>query len=231
MSKNKLHKFNEMETFANVFQPEFDSVFRNTCDLKGSWSKHFKNNNPIVLELGCGKGEYTVNLAQSFPNKNFIGVDIKGARIWKGAKFATENNLPNAAFLRTRIEFINSCFDVNEISEIWVTFPDPQLKKKRASKRLTSSGFLNKYKLLLQPNGIIHLKTDSKELYDYTMGVLSFNNITPTQNTDNLYNSEILNEYLNIKTFYEEQFLGIGKRITYIQFRLNNESLNEPPQE
>jgi len=231
VAKNKQQKFNEMETFTNVFQPSFDSVFNNHCNLKGNWSKYFKNNNPIVLELGCGKGEYTINLAQAFPEKNFIGVDIKGARIWKGAKFATNNKMLNAAFLRTRIEFINSCFDINEISEIWITFPDPQLKKKRASKRLTSSVFLNKYKLLIQPGGIIHLKTDSKELFDYTMTVLSFNNITPIQNADNLYNSSILNEYLNIKTFYEEQFLGIGKRITYIQFRLKNEELNEPPEE
>lgn len=231
MAKNKQQKFNEMETFTNVFQPSFDSVFNNRCNLKGKWNKYFNNNNPIVLELGCGKGEYTVNLAQVFPEKNFIGVDIKGARIWKGAKFATENKIVNTAFLRTRIEFINSCFSENEISEIWITFPDPQLKKQRVSKRLTSSGFLNKYKLLLQPNGIIHLKTDSKELYDYTHTVLSFNNITTIKTTHNLYNSETLEECLNIKTFYEEQFLGIGKSITYIQFKLNNTALNEPPQE
>lgn len=221
-----------METFNNVFQPLTDEVLWKDYFTKGKWHNEiFKNSNPIVLELGCGKGEYTINLAEKFKNKNFIGLDIKGARMWLGARYANQNNLNNVAFLRTRIEFINSCFAENEIDEIWITFPDPQLKENRTRKRLTSSGFLNKYNKLIKPNGIIHLKTDSLELHEYTLSVLEFNNIKPQIATADLYNSEFINEDLEIKTFYENQFLSIGKPITYLKFSLENITINEPPAE
>ena len=174
MGKNKLAKFNEMKDFDNVYQVDFKSVLNKNFYLKGKWSSEvFKNHHPIVLELGCGKGEYTVGLAKRYPNKNFIGIDIKGARIYKGAKTALENNLQNVRFIRTRIDFISSFFAENEVAEIWLTFPDPQPKKFK--KRLSSSTFLNRYSQFLSKNALIHLKTDSRLLYEYTKALAEVN--------------------------------------------------------
>lgn len=170
-SKNKLKRFKENDTFANVFQPTREALVKNDYKLKGQWNAtFFKNNNPIVLELGCGKGEYSVALAQRYPNKNFIGVDIKGARFWRGAKTALEDNLPNVAFLRTQIELIAYAFAENEVDEIWITFPDPQIKYKRTKHRLTNMAFLKRYKQILKPDGVVNLKTDSEFMHGYTLG-------------------------------------------------------------
>lgn len=219
MSKNKLQKFEENKTFTNLIQPTFDEVLCKDYYLKGKWRKDFfKNENPIVLELGCGRGEYTVNLAKTFPNKNFIGFDIKGARLWKGAKMAFESNMNNVAFVRTKIEFLNSFFKNDEIEEIWITFPDPQPNKE--CKRLTSALFLNKYNSVLKLNGLIHLKTDSKELYEYTNRLIDSCNLQKHLSTNDLYNSGLVNEILKIKTYYENMFLSQNKPITYIKFSL-----------
>lgn len=231
-AKNKLQRFAENETFENVIQPEFEEVFRKDYKLKGTWQRtYWKNENPIVLELGCGKGEYTVALAEKFPQKNFIGVDIKGARFWRGAKTALEKGMKNVAFLRTRIEFVDSFFGKDEIEEIWITFPDPQLSERRAKKRLTSPRFLNMYRGMLKQNAVINLKTDSKELFDYTKTVLEYNKQEILIATDDLYNSQYCDEILSIKTHYESFYLTQGKKITYIQFRLNGEIADLPEEE
>jgi len=223
MTKRKLERFEEMKGFRNVLQPAFDEVYRKDFRLKGRWnSDFFKNNNPIILELGCGKGEYTVELAKRFKDINYIGIDIKGARIWKGAKEALAETINNAAFLRTRIELIESFFDTNEIDEIWITFPDPQLKNKK--KRLTSSRFLNSYQKFLKQNGFIHLKTDNEILYNYTMKILNHNKLEIDHFTQNLYDSFNENNILSVKTYYENKFLEQGLRIYYLRFRLNNKS-------
>lgn len=221
-SKNKLKRFKENETFANVIQPSREEVLQGTFPLKGKWAvEFFKNNNPIVLELGCGKGEYTVNLAKQNPNKNFIGIDIKGARFWRGAKTALEENVPNVAFLRTQIELIESFFAQNEISEIWITFPDPQIKYKRTKHRLTNSEFLQRYKAILQPNGIIHLKTDSEFMHGYTLGLLHGQGHSVLYANHHIYRNEgAPKEVTSIQTFYEQQYLQQGKPITYIRFQL-----------
>lgn len=217
--KDKLRKFRENETFECLIQPTTEEVFRKDYKTKGKWnSDYFKNDAPIVLELGCGKGEYTVALSQKSPDKNFIGVDIKGARLWKGAKFATENNLPNVMFLRTRIEFIESIFAENEVSEIWVTFADPQIKNAR--KRLTSPLFLDRYKRFLKKGGILHLKTDSQLLHEYTLEVLPENGFTILEHNNDIYGSGYADEVLSIKTFYESQYLAKGMPITYLKARL-----------
>lgn len=219
MSKNKLEKFAQMATFSNVVQPE---ITTNNFEYKGCWSSNFfHNNNPITLELGCGKGEYTVALSQIQPYRNFIGVDIKGARIWNGAKKALDNNIQNAGFLRTRIDMIDNFFGANEVDEIWITFPDPQPKKQ--NKRLTSAHFLNLYKKFLKDGGIVNLKTDSRLLHYYTLELLKANNIVPIAYTDNLYNSDILDSILCIKTFYENSFLQQGKNITYLKFMMETD--------
>lgn len=230
MGKNKLRKFAENETFENLFQPTFDEVWRKDHPIKGEWNKtFFKNNNPIVLELGCGKGEYTINLAKMFPHKNFIGIDIKGARLWKGAKEAVETGMPNVAFLRTRIENIVSFFKPEEVSEIWITFPDPQPRPARAKKRLSSSKFLSYYQQFVKPNAIIHLKTDSQGLHEYTKALVEQNELKVQICTNDLYNSGIADTILSIKTFYESMFLEQGKPITYIRFELDTQkTLKEP---
>lgn len=230
MGKNKLKKFAENETFDNLFQPSFDEVWRNDFHMKGSWNKlHFKNSNPIVLELGCGKGEYTINLAKSFPNLNFIGIDIKGARLWKGAKEAKDASMHNVAFIRTRIENIASFFSKEEVSEIWITFPDPQPRPSKARKRLSSSRFLSYYQNFLKGNGVVHLKTDSQELHEYTKTVVVENQLKTISCTNNLYNSDIVSPILSIRTFYESMFLEQGKPITYISFELETQKeLHEP---
>ncbi len=230
-AKNKLQRFADNEVFPNVIQPQFEEIFHKEYKLKNQWkSEYWHNTNPIVLELGCGKGEYTVALAQANPEKNYIGIDIKGARFWRGAKTALDNDVKNAAFLRTRIEFIDSFFGANEVDEIWITFPDPQLRKKCAKKRLTSSRFLNMYRAMLQPNAVVNLKTDSKELYNYTKTLLEQNKQEILVATDDLYNSGMCDEILSIKTQYESFYLAQGKPITYLKFRLSGviEPLLEP---
>jgi tRNA (guanine-N7-)-methyltransferase len=230
VGKNKLKRFAENETFENLFQPIFQEVWNNDFQLKGKWNKDFfKNQNPIVLEVGCGKGEYTVNLAKEYPNKNFIGIDIKGARLWKGAKEATELSMLNVAFIRTRIEHIRSFFAENEVSEIWITFPDPQPRPSKARKRLSSSRFLNYYQNFIKPNGIVHFKTDSQGLHEYTKALVEQNNLKIIHCTNNLYNSSIVSPILTNRTFYESMFLEQGKPITYINFELvKDRELKEP---
>lgn len=228
MGKNKLKKFRDMETIDFVFQYPFATLKDSGFPLKGKWhSDFFKNDNPIVLELGCGKGEYAVGLAKRFPNKNFIGMDIKGARMWTGACQAREQGLTNVAFLRTNIELLPHFFDIDEVSEIWITFPDPQMKKVR--KRLTSTRFLELYRQVLKENGIIHLKTDSPFLYTYTHLLTEHNNIKTIIDTDDLYHSDIVTDILEIKTFYEQQWLDRGLTIKYISFPLDHTTqLSEP---
>ncbi len=229
MGKNKLKKFAEMETFDNVFQYPFAVVERDGFPLKGRWrSDFFNNDNPIVLELGCGKGEYAVGLARRFPDKNYIGVDIKGARMWTGAKAAVKEGISNVAFLRTNIELIDRFFEAGEVSEIWITFPDPQMKKVR--KRLTSTRFLDLYRNILIDNGIVHLKTDSPFLYTYTDALVKLNAFSTEVNTADLYNSDIVDDILEIKTFYEQQWLDRGLSIKYIKFHLDHTTALQEPE-
>jgi tRNA (guanine-N7-)-methyltransferase len=213
VGKDKLRRFAEVETFANVLQLEEGKP------LKGQWSKeHFKNNNPVVLELACGKGEYTVNLAQLFPDKNFIGVDYKGNRIWRGAKTALEEGVDNVAFLRIQIENLLDYFAKGEIDEIWITFPDPQPQLSREKKRLTSPRFLEKYTEVLKPGGYVNLKTDNDGLYAYTAEKIQELKLKEHVNTADLYHSEFANEVLSIKTYYEKKYLADNKNINYLKF-------------
>ncbi len=227
MGKNKLAKFAEMEAFSHVLQVPFKELHENDHPVKGNWSKEiFKDDNPVVLELGCGKGEYSVNLAKRYPDKNFIGVDIKGARMWKGAKQVALEEIQNVRFLRTNIETIDRFFDVGEVSEIWLTFPDPRMKSTR--KRLTSTVFMERYRKFLKKEGIIHLKTDSNFQYQYTKAMVEENSFDVVADTDNLYASELLNETLSIKTFYEKQWLDRGLTIKYLAFKIHDKKLKEP---
>jgi tRNA (guanine-N7-)-methyltransferase len=198
VAKKKLSRFEELKDYTHVIQPLFKEVFKQDFPLKGNWNHNFfRNNNPLVLELGCGKGEYTTGLAKHFPDKNFIGIDIKGARIWKGARQIFDEQIKNAGFLRTRIDLIESFFQENEVSEIWITFPDPQLRKAR--KRLTAPLFLNRYRKFLLPRGIIHLKTDSRELYEYTLETLRYNQCEIVVHTNDLYSNFLSEDFLTIK--------------------------------
>lgn len=224
MGKDKLRRFRENLTFECFVQPEFDEVFHNDHPLKGKWnSDFFHNDHPIVLELGCGKGEYTIALAERDPDRNYIGIDIKGARMWRGAKTATERRLSNVGFLRTRIEFINGLFAEGEVAEIWITFPDPQLKTRRAKKRLTSPLFLEYYARLLRQDGIINLKTDSKHLYGYTHEVIHHFGLPCEVSNSDIYGSGFADEVLSVKTAYEQQFLDRGLPITYTRFSLGGQ--------
>lgn len=221
MSKNKLAKFAEMESFPNVIQcPAGETSISDMPNpIKGNWrSNFFHNDNPLVLELGCGRGEYTVGLAKLFPQKNFIGVDIKGARMWAGAKQAFVENIPNAGFLRTNIEFLRNFFDTNEVDEIWLTFPDPQMKK--VTKRLTSTTFLQRYQQFLKDGAIINLKTDSPFMYQYTCEMVKANGYDILFSTDDLYASNQKDICFGLKTHYEKQWLDRGMTIKYIQFRI-----------
>lgn len=231
MGKNKLQKFADMEGYGNVFQYPFARLkSEGVFPLKGRWAEFFGNNNDIVLELGCGKGEYTVGLASLYPDKNFIGVDIKGARMWTGAKQSNLDGMSNVAFLRTDIELIDNFFDIGEVSEIWITFPDPQMKKVR--KRLTSTRFMALYQKILKENGIVHLKTDSPFLYRYTTLMVRENGYKELVNTDNLYASGLADEILSIRTYYESQWIERGMNIKYIKFELTSrESFVEPTEE
>lgn len=213
MGKDKLRRFAEIATFENVIELE------NGKPLKGNWTKlQFKNNNPLILELGCGKGEYTVNLAKLYPEKNFIGIDYKGNRIWRGAKTAIEENIPNVAFLRIQIENLLDYFSENEIDEIWITFPDPQPQISREKKRLTSPRFLEKYKSILKKGGIVHLKTDSDLLYIYTKEKVRELGLRIHVETNDLYASHPSDEVLSIKTYYEKKYLAQNKNINYLKF-------------
>ncbi|MHC5201979.1 tRNA (guanosine(46)-N7)-methyltransferase TrmB [Myroides sp. LJL119] len=220
-SKNKLKRFRENETFSNVFQPTREQMIAG-LPQKGNWAKDFfKNENPIVLELGCGKGEYTVELAKRFPNKNFIGIDIKGARFWRGAKTAVETGLHNVAFVRTQIELLEHAFASGEISEIWITFPDPQIKYKRTKHRLTNSEFLQRYKKILSADGVVNLKTDSEFMHGYTLGLLHGEGHQVIYANHHVYKNEGAPSVVTeIQTFYESQYLEQNKAITYIQFRI-----------
>ena len=224
MGKNKLARFAENKILPNVFQPTRDEALDH-YPLKGKWrTEVFKNQNPIVLELGCGKGEYSVGLAKSFPEKNFIGIDIKGARFRFGAKEAHDKNLNNAAFLRTQIELVDCFFDQDEVDEIWITFPDPQIKYRRTKHRMTHPDFLDRYKKILKKDGIIHLKTDSEFLHGYTLGLLQGQGHEIISAHHDIYGAPeyepgtpLLRE---IKTYYEGLFSAKGKTITYIKFRI-----------
>ncbi len=241
MGKNKLKKFAEMETFSNVFQC---STQETPFPMAGHWrDKYFRNEHPIVLELGCGRGEYTVGLSKKYPEKNFIGVDIKGARMWAGAREAIEQELKNVAFLRTNIEFITSFFSSDEIDEIWITFCDPQMKK--ATKRLTSTWFMQRYQRIVKPGGLMHLKTDSPFLYTYTREMLRLNPYPVLADTDDLYGNEssIINHQSSItnlkssifadaralQTHYEKQWLDRGMKIKYLAWQLTPLTSFEEP--
>lgn len=232
MGKGKLAKFAEMETFNNVFQYPYSVIDNVPFEMKGKWREEFfKNDNPIVLELGCGKGEYAVGMARMFPNINFIGVDIKGARMWTGAKAAIEEGLPNVAFLRTNIEIIDRFFADGEVQEIWLTFSDPQMKNER--KRLTSTYFMERYRRFLVDGGLIHLKTDSNFLFTYTKEMVKENKLEVEMCTDDLYHATDLDEgtksILGIRTYYESMWLERGLNIKYIKFKLPKDgTLTEP---
>ena len=221
---SKLEKFADFKTFTNCFELFFEQLPQG-FPLKGKWHQEvFKNDKPIVVELGCGRGEYTIGLAEHHFDKNFIGVDIKGNRIWTGAKHALDNKLDHVAFLRTRIDFIDQCFSENEVSEIWITFPDPQPQKTRERKRLTNPKyFLNRYQKILKPGGLVHLKTDSTSFYEYTMDVIKENNLKLLFATNDLYNNcpPDREELTRIKTYYEDLFTKKGERIKYCCFQFN----------
>lgn len=222
MGKNKLARWTELGSYSNVIQPTIADVSGKDHPIKGKWNKEmFRNENPIILELGCGKGEYTVGLATRFPGNNYIGLDIKGARMWRGAKTSNEQKLNNAAFLRTRIEFINSFFTTNEVDEIWVTFPDPHPGRRNANKRLTSPWFLNIYRQFLKNKGVMHLKTDNTELYEYTKEVVVHNDLEIVVATNDLYSGELYTDILSIRTHYEKLFVAKGFNINYLSFRLD----------
>ena len=213
-----------MKGYEHVIEPPFADVFLKDHELKGKWhSEWFENSSPIVLELGCGRGEYTVGLAEKYPQKNFIGIDIKGARMWKGAKDTDQKQLPNVAFLRTRIEFIKSFFAPGEVDEIWITFPDPQLKQTKQKKRLPGPSFMNLYRSIMKDGGIVHLKTDSRELFDYALSLVRKNNLELITSVTDLYTDMPGDPMLSIRTHYEQIFLDRGVPITYLSFRMNNE--------
>ncbi|EMY81053.1 tRNA (guanosine(46)-N7)-methyltransferase TrmB [Psychroflexus gondwanensis] len=221
-SKNKLKRFQDNEVFANVIQPLRSEIVEEEFQFKGKWKRDFfKNDKPLILELGCGKGEYTLGLAERNKDCNYLGIDIKGARFWRGAKTALENEMPNVGFLRTQIELVDQVFAEGEVDEIWITFPDPQIKWKRTKHRMTNPEFLNKYKHILTKEGIIHLKTDSEFMHGYTLGILEGLGHDILYAHHNIYvNHEAPEEVVGIQTFYEQQYLDKNKSITYLKFRL-----------
>lgn len=228
MGKNKLARWAELKSFSNVIDPENDIRLGEDHPVKGTWGKEiFRNDNPLILELGCGKGEYTIGLSDRFQGNNYVGVDIKGARMWRGARTANERKISNTAFLRTRIEFIKSFFDTDEVDEIWLTFPDPHSEKRNSNKRLTCPWFLNNYRSFLKDNGTIHLKTDNTELYHYTKKLAERNELTIITATTDLHSEKAGDEILSIRTHYENLFLKKGLKICYLSFRLNKHRIIE----
>ena len=228
MGKNKLQKFADMAAYPHVFEYPYSVAENVPFEMKGKWHEiFFKNNNPIVLELGCGQGEYTVGLGRMFPEKNFIAVDIKGARMWSGATESISEGLTNVAFLRTNIEIIERFFAEGEVSEIWLTFSDPQMKK--ATKRLTSTYFMNRYRQFLKPDGIIHVKTDSNFMFTYTRYMIEENKLPVLFITEDLYHSNLVDDILGIKTYYEQQWLDRGLSIKYIKFALPQDGVLKEP--
>ena len=223
-SKNKLKRFNQNLSFSNVIQPEREEVTSGEFRFKGKWRQDFfKNDHPIVVELGCGKGEYSVYLAQQYPEKNFVGVDIKGARFWAGAKESHELGLSNVGFLRTQIELIDAIFEENEVDEIWITFPDPQIKFKRTKHRLTNPAFLDRYHTILKSEGRIHLKTDSEFLHGYTLGLLEGKGWEVDYAHHDVYGNPYSPKHVTaIQTHYERLFMKKGRLITYLSFRFPN---------
>jgi tRNA (guanine-N7-)-methyltransferase len=221
LGKKKLVRFRELGSLEKVFQPPLEEIFQKNYHLKGRWKKEvFGNDYPLVLELGCGKGEYTTGLARKYPTMNFMGLDIKGARMWTGARTARDEGLGNVAFLRTRIDFINSFFARDEIEEIWITFPDPQEKRRRMKKRLPGALFLNKYREILKDGGKVHLKTDNRELSLDTQEMVRYNDLTLVRHSDDVYSEDWEDETVSIQTYYEKIFLTEGIKINYICFRL-----------
>ncbi len=231
MGKDKLKRFGELEHIERVIQPAFEEVYNTEYRLKGKWKRTlFGNDNPLVLELGCGAGEYTVGLARLYPGKNFLGMDIKGARIWKGAVIARREGLDNVAFLRTRIDFIKSFFEKDEVDELWITFPDPQERRRRRKKRLTGDIFLNSYRQFLKDGGFINLKTDNFGLYIYTLELAKYNHLEIDWHTDDLYQTDRTDETVSIQTYYEALFRAEGKSINFIRFRLpSGQEIRELP--
>ena len=218
MAQKKLKRFREIKTFSNVLEyPE---------NMAGKWNAFFENNNPIILELACGKGEYTTGLAQLYPQKNFIGVDIKGNRIWAGAKFSIDNNLTNVAFLRTQIHKIDTYFSTNEVKEIWITFPDPQPRLSKAKKRLIHPVFLRRYQNILQPGGKIHLKTDSPELYNFTKTIIELYQLVVIADIDDVHKDGKESQELSIKTHYESLDIAESKKVFYVCFSLPGKIIN-----
>jgi len=222
MGRNKLEKFAENKTFPNFFDADYQSIKKTDFYLKGNWGKEFfKNTHPIVLELGCGKGEYATGLAEKYPNMNFIGIDKKGARMWKGCKYSVEKGMKNVAFIRSQVSYVPHYFDKNEISEIWLTFPDPQPKRTKATKRLTSPLYLDFYKRVIQPDGFIHLKTDNESLFEYTLDVLTNFQHKIIDKKADLYSHEKIDENVLIETYYEKKWREQGHKIYYIKFQVN----------
>jgi tRNA (guanine-N7-)-methyltransferase len=227
MGKNKLFKFSELSSFPNTYQnyevkdPKLIDYQGEEVDMKGNWhEQHFKNQQPITLELACGGGEYTVALARKYPDRNFIGIDIKGNRIWKGAKEALDGGVANAAFLRTRIEQLDLFFAENEVSEIWITFADPFLKPTKSQRRLTSSRFLEIYRKVLKKDGLVHLKTDSQVLYQFTLGTIAEEKLNLIYHSNDIYSAELYTEELEVKTYYEKMHLEKGKAIKYVRYTI-----------
>ncbi len=228
MGKKKLRRFAENATFENMFQRTFEELDEDGFELKGRWkTDFFGNNNPIILELACGKGEYAVDMARRFPKKSFIGIDIKGARMWKGCKRSNEEGLHNVAFIRTQIELIQRFFGRHEVDEIWITFPDPHLRKSRRKKRLTSPQFLQRFKNLIRDDGVIHLKTDDDILFEYTREVVAEYKHRIITLSEDVYRDKIPGPVTEIQTFYEQMWLKEGKTIKYISFILNKDNMDE----
>lgn len=232
MSKSKLEKYAEIKLFKSVIDPTDDDFLNGKYRFLGKWCDHFKNENPIVLELGCGNGDYAISLAARYPDCNFVGVDIKGTRIWNGAKYVEDNGISNVLFLRTTIDKLDLFFAPDELNEIWITFPEPEFKRSRFRKRVIACRFLNLYAKILKPNGAINLKTDSDALFVYMNSILQYNNIVPEFSFADLYSESFPEDALSIKTKYERKFLGVGQKIKYVRFSLpDGMILQEPPDE
>ncbi|MFC2111116.1 tRNA (guanosine(46)-N7)-methyltransferase TrmB [Bacteroidota bacterium] len=222
--KRKLQQFAETKTFHNFFEPSYDEL-KEGFIMKGKWAlDFFKNQNPIIIELGCGKGEYTVGLAEKYPERNYIGLDLKGARMWRGCKTSIENDMKNVAFVRSKIQNLEHIFNKDEIDEIWITFPDPQPRGSKENKRLSSPAFIDRYKNILKKGALIHLKTDDSNLFDYTLEIIAEHGHKLLFETHDLYKSGVDYDVMEFQTYYEKIFLSEGKKINYLKFKLNEKS-------